>query len=171
MNKVVDALSRLGVFLTSVKSEILGFEYLKDLYAEDEDFKKEWKNCISRVSSKYQICDGFLFFRDRLYIPQGSLRKHIIRELHSGGLRGHMGQDKSIALVEARYYWPHLKRDVEKFIKHWYTCQTTKGHTQNTSLYTLLPIREASWEDLSMNFILGLPRTQRGTDSIFVVVD
>lgn len=130
LNKVADALSRWAIFLNSIKSEIMGFEYLKDLEANDEDFQEERKNYTSRAPCKYQICDEFLFFTDRLCIPEGPLRERIIWKSYNRGLRGHMSQDKSIALVEAWYNWLHLKRDVEKFIKHRYTCQNAKGHAQ-----------------------------------------
>lgn len=50
-------------------------------------------------------------------------------------------------------------------------CQQGKGNTWNTGVYTLLPLLGMPWVDMSMDFVTELPKTQRGLDTIFVVVD
>lgn len=92
-------------------------------------------------------------------------------ELHASSSSIHFGRDQKIALVEQDYYWSGSHRDVTQFVERCHTCQITKENIQNTGLNTPLPVPEAPWEDISMDFVLSLPRTQQGMDCIFVVVD
>jgi hypothetical protein len=64
-----------------------------------------------------------------------------------------------------------MRTDVKKFVNKCRIFQHAKGKRQNTELYQPLPIPERSWYVVGMDLLLGLPRTQRGCDSIFVVVD
>jgi len=64
-----------------------------------------------------------------------------------------------------------MEKDVQDILRSYDTCQAAKSHTLPHSLYTPLPVPTLPWVDVSMDFILGFPRTQRGKDSIFVVVD
>ena len=50
-------------------------------------------------------------------------------------------------------------------------CMMAKTRGNNVGLYTPLPVQKAPWEDVSLDFVLGLPRTQRNKDSIMVVID
>ena len=62
-----------------------------------------------------------------------------------------------------------MKKDVQKFCECCIVCKKAKSTVMPHSLYTSLLIPDSSWIDLSMDFVLGLPRTSNGKDSIFVV--
>jgi hypothetical protein len=51
------------------------------------------------------------------------------------------------------------------------TCNKAKSRLNPHGLYMPLPVSSVPWEDISLYFILGLSRTKRGMDNIFVVVD
>ncbi|KAK9151580.1 hypothetical protein Syun_009889 [Stephania yunnanensis] len=91
----------------------------------------------------------------------------LIIELHANVLPAHLGRDKTVLLILARYFWSHLKRDVARFIACCAVCQSAKETTQTHPL----PIPANICEDFSMDFIVGLSKTQGHFNSIFVVVD
>jgi hypothetical protein len=99
------------------------------------------------------------------------MRENLLKEKHSGGLAGHFDHDKTFAQVASSYYWPSMRAEVKEFVNNCKIFQYSKGKKQNNGLYQPLPIPERPWDAISMDFVLGLPRTQRGNDSIFVVVD
>ena len=74
-------------------------------------------------------------------------------------------------MVEDRFYWPSLKKDVVRIVAQCKTCQLAKAKKENTGLYTPLLTPHKPWKDVNMGFVLGLPRTARGHDFILVVVD
>ena len=113
----------------------------------------------------------FLFKNNALCVPCCSLRLTILAEAHWGALGGHFGRDRTLALVQANFYWPKLRKDVDRLVKQCRVCHLAKTRSQNNGLYMPLPVPKAPWEDISLDFVVGLPRTQRNKDSIMVVVD
>jgi hypothetical protein len=65
-----------------------------------------------------------------------------------------------------------MKRDVAEYIDLCDTCQRVKEeHQRPAGLLQPLKIPEWKWEEIGMDFIVGLPHTQAGNDSIWAIVD
>ena len=57
----------------------------------------------------FYIHDKFVMKSGQLCLLRTSVRDMVIRDLHGGGLAGHLGRDKTIESVKDRYYWPKLR--------------------------------------------------------------
>ncbi|KAK1602088.1 hypothetical protein QYE76_017131 [Lolium multiflorum] len=172
-NVVADALSRkLTLLLTRLDFHVLGLDEIKEQYASDTFFGPIFAKCsIEKGIDDFYLHQGFLFKGNKLCVPMSSLRLLLLQESHGGGLMGHFGREKTYAMLSTHYYWPRMYRDVERLCRRCTTCLQAKSSSNPCGLYTPLPIPYAPWSDISMDFVLGLPRTKYGHDSIFVVVD
>jgi hypothetical protein len=69
--------------------------------------------------------------------------------------------------VKGSYWWNNMKKDIEKFVEQCSTCQQVKAeHQRPAGMLKPLLIPKWKWDEIVMNFILGLPKTPTGEDFI-----
>jgi len=129
LNQWADALSRRYLLLFQLDTYILGFEHLKCLYAEDEDFGKLFTACLKPPKGDFLVQEGFLLKGTWLCVPKYSIRELLIREVHEGSLTSHSGENKAIIILREHYYWPGMDKDVQDILKRCSTCQVAKSHS------------------------------------------
>jgi hypothetical protein len=70
------------------------------------------------------------------------------------------------------FWWPGMKKDIAEFVSKYLTCQKIRVEHQRPSRpLQPLDITEWKWESIAMDFVVGLPRTLAGYDSIWVIID
>ena len=129
---------------------------------------KKGEAAVQKFSDK----DGLLWYQGRLVLPTGSRHKlMVIHEFHNTPIGGHSGALRTYKRVPANFYWVGMKRDILEYVRHCDVCQRSKYDSQTPGgLLQLLPIPDRVWEDVSMDFIEGLP-SSNGFSVILVVVD
>ena len=106
-----------------MENQVNGFYILKDLYGKDNNFREILellKNPVAGnmdlIKIEHFIQDGYLFKVKQLCIPIGSMSENIIRELHSSGLTGHFGKDKTLALIKDKHYWQKMRKYITRYV-------------------------------------------------------
>ena len=107
-----------------------------------------------------------------MVIPNNELlRSQLLYELHNSKMGGHSGVIRTYQRLRQQFYWPSMIKTVREYVKKCDICQRAKHDTSAPSgLLQPLPIPDKVWEDISMDFIEGLPWSF-GKDTIMVVVD
>lgn len=95
----------------------------------------------------------------------------LLKEFHSTPTGGHSGAYRTYRRLACNLFWKGMMKTVQNFAAECLVCQRQKYQaTCPARLLQPLPIPSALWEDISMDFISGLPRSH-SMDCIFVVTD
>ena len=161
-----------GVMLANMSvSEPSFIRKIKDNQLQDPELAKISEHIAERPD--FRIVDGVLFYRDRLCVPNiEDLKNDIMTEAHSTKYSMHPGSTKMYQNLKGRFWWNNMKREIAAFVSRCMTCQLVKAeHQRPPGLLQPLEIPEWKWEHITMDFISGLPRTRKGNNSIWVIVD
>ncbi|KAK1686267.1 hypothetical protein QYE76_047115, partial [Lolium multiflorum] len=116
---------------------------------------------------------GILWYKGRLCVPANSeLKQVILKEAHDTLYSIHPGGTKMYQDLKEQFWWHGMKREIGSYIAKCDICQRVKAeHQRPAGLLQPLQIPEWKWDSVGMDFITGLPKSSKGNDSIWVVVD
>jgi hypothetical protein len=150
----------------------------------EQDIRKSQKDDEKIHEIRQLIIDGkgkdfhedaevVVWFKDRLCVPDiKSIREVILKEAHEKAYSIHPGSEKMYQDLKKRLWWYGMKRERAEYVAVCDSCQRIKAeHQRPAGLLQPLQIPQWKWDEIGMDFIVGLPRTRTGYDSIWVVVD
>jgi hypothetical protein len=100
------------------------------------------------------------------------LRRKIMDEAHCSWYSIHSETNKMYRDLKKNFWWTKMKREIVKYVSECDTCRRVKADHLN-STRNLQPLSIPAWkrEDICMDFVVGLPHTSYGYNSIWVIMD
>ena len=152
-------------------------EFLDEVRVEQGN-DQELQQIISELGTKKRKDfrmgkDGILRFRERVCVPCSRvLRKMLLDEGHKSRLSLHPGMTKMYKDLKVTFWWTGMKIDVVDYVTSCLVCQKAKiEHQRLGGTLEPLDIPQWKWDNISMDFVTHLPRSVRGHDSIWVIVE
>ncbi|TYK16772.1 Transposon Ty3-G Gag-Pol polyprotein [Cucumis melo var. makuwa] len=177
-NKAADALSRVTPTIqthTVTTPVSLDLQIIKEEVEKDARLMKiiaELNSNDNQQDSKFNICNGMLKYKDRLVISQSSkLIPQVLHSYHDSAVGGHSGFLRTYKRIAGELHWKGMKIVIKKYCAKCLICQRNKTLCLSPAgLLLLLSIPTLIWNDISIDFVEGLPKAA-GFEVIFVVVD
>ncbi|GKV40242.1 hypothetical protein SLEP1_g47911 [Rubroshorea leprosula] len=157
------ALSAQPVFIDRIK---LGQQ--KDPFLQK---MKEKVRAEETHMQEFRISDDeTLWFGDMLCVPRDhALRREIMGDAHYTSYTIHPGSTKMYCDLRSTFWWRNMKREIARFVSQCLTCQKVKAkHQRLLGKLQPLPILQWKWENITMDFVTGLPRTLKDRDTRFL---
>ncbi|KAL6222301.1 hypothetical protein ACLB2K_005693 [Fragaria x ananassa] len=187
-NTVPDVLSRkpdlmvIHTTSTPIFDAILQLEILQFYKADKSNFAAcshdpEAQRIIAALDSKsgpkhFENRQGRLYYKGKIYVSETSeWRAKILHEFHGSLQSGHSGYLRTLVRLQRNFSWPRIRKDVKLYVTSCDHCQTQKYESiRPPGFLQPLPILAHNWEDISMDFVEGMPKSN-GFNAIMVIVD
>jgi hypothetical protein len=120
----------------------------------------------------FTLQDGLLRHRGRIWLGNNiSLHKQVTAALHDSPTGGHSGFPVTYQRIKTLFSWPLMKQFIRRAVQECYACQRAKPErVRYPGLLQPLPVPQAAWEIVSMDFIEGFLKSGC-FDGVLVVVD
>lgn len=125
---------------------------------------------MSRQLPFFTYEHGKLLYGNKICIPRSGV-KEVLYAAHDSSVAGHFGFTKTLSRLDS-YHWHHKSRDVRSYVDGCQTCQQKKdSRKKKLGIPNPLDVPMRRWGSLATDFIVKLPMTKRGFDSITTWVD
>ncbi|RVW40754.1 Transposon Tf2-2 polyprotein [Vitis vinifera] len=177
-NVVADALSRKSYGQLSS----LGLREF-EMYAVIEDFElcliQEGRGpCLYSISARPMVIQRIVeaqvhdeFLEKIVCAKDVELRNELLADAHRAKYTIHPGNTKMYQDLKRQFWWSGMKRDIAQFVANCQICQQVKAeHQRPAGLLQPLPIPEWKWDNITMDFVIGLPRTRSKKNGVWEIV-
>jgi hypothetical protein len=119
----------------------------------------ECKKGDPKVACFHEDVEGTIWFKEIFVVPKKeSLKKKILDEAYTSRYSIHHGSTKMYHDLRLQFWWTRMKPGVAHYVFECDTCWNVKpDYMKPGGLLQLLSILESKWDDVSMDFIVGLP--------------
>jgi hypothetical protein len=157
-----------------LKLESVILQRIIDAQKDDEGMKHVCEKIRAGKANCFREDDqGVVWFNNRIVVSRNEeVRQQILDEAHLSRYSIHPGSTKMYQDLKQHYWWTKMKIEIARYVAKCDTCRRIKAiHMKTAGPLQSLPIPTWKWEDISMDFIVGLPKTAKGYDSVWVIVD
>jgi hypothetical protein len=100
-----------------------------------------------------------LQWRNRTWVPENEpIRTGIIQQAHLAVQTGHPGREETYRTIARMWYWPGMSEDNRRFVRNCDICRQSNPWRDGKHGYLRpLPVPNRTWQDLTVDFITGLP--------------
>jgi hypothetical protein len=138
-----------------------------------DHIKRRMKEGDPKVACFYKDVEETIWFKEKLVVPRKeALKKKVLDKAQTPRYSIHLGSTKMYHDLRQQFWWTRIKHEAVRYVSECDTCQKVKAdYIKPGGLLQPLSIPTWKWDDINMNFIVGLQVMARKFDSIWVIVD